>query len=87
MDDCLNHIHKFKNISDPIAIKPFTCTNETNHKRNINKEDYVTPGAVNFYRIHPQYLCRVSKAIVIKVSKITGNYYFIHNSVVGGKLL
>lgn len=53
---------------NPIAIKPLTCINETNNnQRNIEKGDYITPGAVNFYRIHPQYLCRVSKAIVIRI--------------------
>ncbi|XP_014277470.1 uncharacterized protein [Halyomorpha halys] len=52
---------------NPIAIKPFACLNETNSKRNIDKQDYVRPGAVNFYRIHPQYLCQVSKAIVIRI--------------------
>ncbi|CAH1407732.1 unnamed protein product [Nezara viridula] len=52
---------------NPIAIKPLSCMNETRNKRNIDKQDYVTPGAVNFYRIHPQYLCQVSKAIVIRI--------------------
>ncbi|MCS4559053.1 hypothetical protein L9G74_21780, partial [Shewanella sp. C32] len=52
---------------NPIAIKPLPCLNETKNKRNIERQDYVRPGAVNFYRIHPQYLCLVSKAINMRV--------------------